>query len=198
MSGEGRRVGAVLLAAGESRRFGDHNKLLADFEGRPMLRHVARVALASDADPIVAVTGHDQANVDDVLADLPLQRVYNADYAQGMSTSLRVGVAAMARCSPPVGGALICLADMPWVGADHLNALIEAFNPEAGRQICVPVFDRRRGNPILWAASYFDEIRRVTGDIGARGLLAAHADQVHEVPFDDAGVRRDVDARDQL
>ncbi len=193
------RVGAVLLAAGESKRFGDRNKLLTEIAGRPMVRHVARVLAQSLADPVVAVTGHDCALVAEALSGLPLQLVYNADYANGISSTLRAGVAALTTGhTPPVDGALICLADMPWVRREHLDGLIGAFDPAAGRPICVPVYDRRRGNPVLWSADYFGQIDEITGDVGARGLLTRHSACVHEVAFGDSGVACDVDSPDQI
>ncbi len=193
------RVGAALLAAGESRRFGQRNKLLVDIGGRPMVRHTAGALLRSRAEPIVVVTGHDGDRIAEAVAGLAVDVVYNPDYASGMSTTLRVGVAALGSGPvPPVDGALICLADMPWVRAEHLDALIEAFDPAGGRPICAPVYDRKRGNPVLWAASYFEQIGEVSGDVGARALLDQHAACVHAVPFGDAGVVRDVDESDQL
>ncbi|HJO04521.1 MAG TPA: nucleotidyltransferase family protein [Acidobacteriota bacterium] len=193
------RVGAVLLAAGASQRFGDRNKLLTDFSGRPMVRHVARAVLESRAAPIIAVTGDDHAAVEKALAGLALQIVRNGNYEHGMSSTLRVGIRALLEHrTTPVDGAVICLADMPWVRAEHVDALIGAFDPAHGRPICVPVYDRRRGNPVLWASSYFDEIGEITGDVGARGLLARHPASVHEVPVDDAGVVRDVDSPHQI
>ena len=193
------RVGAVLLAAGESKRFGDRNKLLTDFAGRPMVRHVARVLAQSLADPVVAVTGHDRAPVVEALSGLPVEVVHNADYSHGMSSTLRVGVATLTiGYTPPVDGALICLADMPWVRQEHLDGLIGAFDPAAGRPICVPVYDRRCGNPVLWSADYFGQIDEITGDVGARGLLARHVACVHEVSFEGSGAAFDVDSPDQV
>lgn len=199
MSAEGYRVGAVLLAAGASKRFGDRNKLLTEFDGQPMVRHVARILLQSRADPIVAVTGHDRAGVVGALAGLAVEVVHNVDYALGMSGSLRVGVAALAsRHAPPVDGAMICLADMPWVRPEHLDALMRVFDPADGRSICAPVYGRRRGNPVVWAASYFGQIDEITGDVGARDLLARHVACVHEIVFEDSGVARDIDLPDGL
>ncbi len=193
------RIGAVLLAGGESKRFGDRNKLLAEFAGRPMVRHVARILTQSLADPVVAVTGHDRALVAAALSGLPLQVVHNADYSHGMSSTLRAGVAALTTGhTPPVDGALICLADMPWVRQEHLDGLIGAFDPAAGRPICVPVYDRRRGNPVLWSADYFGQIDEISGDVGARELLARHLAWVHEVAFEGSGVALDVDSPDQI
>lgn len=195
MSAGGYRVGAVLLAAGASRRFGARNKLLTEFDGQPMVRRVARILLQSRADPIVVVTGHDRSAVVEALAGLEVEIIHNADHELGMSSTLRLGVATLSGArTPPVDGAMICLADMPWVRPEHLDRLIGAFDPPAGRSICVPVYDRRRGNPVIWGASYFQKIDQITGDIGARDLLARYASSVHQIVFEDSAVARDIDS----
>lgn len=183
-------VAAVVLAAGRSRRMGGRNKLLAPVGGVPMLRLVVQTALTSRADPVIVVTGHDGAAVAAALAELPVRCVHNAAFADGLSRSLAVGLAAV---PPGAAGALICLGDMPRVPVGVLDALIGAFEPAAGRAICVPMQGAKRGNPVLWGRRYFPAMQALSGDTGARGLLRAHADQVWPVPVDDDGVLRDVD-----
>jgi molybdenum cofactor cytidylyltransferase len=191
-----RRVAALVLAAGESRRMGAANKLLSEVEGAPMVVRVVDAALASRADPVVVVTGHDAERVRGVLAGRAVRFAHNADYASGMSTSLRAGLTALAE--EPVDGALVCLGDMPWVRAEHLDALVAAFDPERGREIVAPFVARKRGNPILWGARFFGPMARLTGDRGARELLEQHAEQIHGVPLDDEGVLVDVDTPEAL
>ena len=89
------------------------------------------------------------------------------------------------------------LADMPRVGAAYIDRLIDAFNPVEGRAICVPTHKSKRGNPVLWAARFFPEMRALEGDKGARQLLAEHAEQVCEVEMDDA-ILLDVDTPEAL
>ncbi|HSM05642.1 MAG TPA: NTP transferase domain-containing protein, partial [Longimicrobiales bacterium] len=90
------------------------------------------------------------------------------------------------------------LGDMPWIDVRHLDALVDAFAPEDGRGICAPVVDRKRGNPVLWAARYFPELRALDGDVGARHLLAEHEDDLCEVAVGGGGVLRDVDTPEAL
>ena len=87
---------------------------------------------------------------------------------------------------------------MPWVRTEHIEALIAAFDASPLHPICVPTWDRKRGNPVLWPARHFAEIATLTGDTGARSLLDAHAAEVCFVPVADAGVTRDVDTPDAL
>jgi len=189
------RIAAVVLAAGRSRRMGAANKLLSPVEGRPMVAHAAAAALGSRANPVVVVTGHEAEAIRAALAGLDVAFVHNPDYAAGMSGSLRAGIAAL---PADIDGAVICLGDMPRVTAALIDRLIDAFDPDAGRAICVPVYRGKRGNPVLWAARFFPEIDRLTGDVGARHLLAAHDSAVFEVACDDDSVLIDVDTPEIL
>ena len=190
-----RRVGAVVLAAGLSRRMGEANKLLAAVDGAPMIARCVDAVLASSARPVVVVTGHEAARVRGALADRELVFAHNPEPGAGLSASLRTGIAAL---DEKVDGALVCLGDMPWVRPEHLEALFAAFEASGGRSICAPTFDRKRGNPVLWPARHFAEIAALAGDSGARALLDAHAGDVCYVPVADAGVTLDVDTPDAL
>jgi molybdenum cofactor cytidylyltransferase len=180
----------VVLAAGLSRRMGEANKLLLEVEGGPMVARCVDAVLGSAARPVVVVTGHEQARVRAALAGRELIFVHNPEPAQGLATSLRTGIAAL---GDELAGAVVCLGDMPWVHAGQIEALLAAFAASDERSICVPTFDGKRGNPVLWPARYFAEIRALTGDSGARSLLAAHADEVCYVPVSNPGVTLDVD-----
>jgi len=169
---------------------GPTNKLLHEVDGVPMVRRVVRTALDAGLDRVVVVTGHDADRVSRVLDDLGVRIVHNQRYAEGLSTSLAAGLAAV---GPAASAAVICLGDMPWVRAEHVRALVGAFLPDAGASICVPVHEGKRGNPVLWSSRYFGEMSSLTGDHGARGLLDRHPGQLREVEVPDDGVLRDVD-----
>ena len=141
------------------------------------------------------MTGHQEAEIRAALAGMDLAFVHNPDYAEGLSTSLAAGLAAL---PPGIDGAVVCLGDMPRVTAALIDRLIDAFDPPAGRAICLPTHLGKRGNPVLWAARFFAEIQAVEGDVGARHLIGEHAVLVHEVECDDDGVLIDVDTPDAL
>jgi len=189
------RVGALVLAAGLSRRMGEANKLLAEVEGAPMIVRCVDAVLASSARPVVVVTGHEAGRIREALGRRELAFAHNPAPAAGLSASLRAGLPALGE---KLDGAVICLGDMPWVRAEHIEALIAAFEASGRRSICVPTWDRKRGNPVLWPARHFAEIAALVGDAGARALLDAHADEVCYVPVADAGVTLDVDSPDAL
>jgi molybdenum cofactor cytidylyltransferase len=144
---------------------------------------------------VVVVTGNDADRVAAALGDRPAQLVHNADFAAGISGSLKAGLRAL---DDQVDGALVCLADMPLLGAATLDRLIAAFNPVEGRAICVPTWNGKRGNPVLWSRRFFAEMAELAGDVGARHLIGEHADQVCEVAMADDAVLLDIDTPEAL
>jgi molybdenum cofactor cytidylyltransferase len=191
----GARVAALILAAGRSTRMGGENKLLAEIEGRPMVARVAQRLLASRARPIVAVLGNEAEAVDLALGRLPVARVRNPDFAEGLSTSLKRGLAAL---PDDVEGVIVCLGDMPLVSGRHLDRLIAAFNPLEGREICVPTRRGKRGNPVLFGKRFFAEMASLAGDVGAKHLIGEYAEFVAEVEMEDDGVLVDIDTPEAL
>ena len=190
----GPRIAALLLAAGQSSRMGS-NKLLAEVEGRPMVARVAQRLLSSHARPIVAVLGNEADRVDAALGKLPVERVRNPAFAEGLSSSLKAGLAAL---PPEIEGVIVCLGDMPLVAGRDLDRLIAAFNPLEGRAIVVPTRRGKRGNPVLWAKRFFPEMAELAGDVGAKHLIGEHAELVCEVEMDTDGVLVDIDTPDAL
>ena len=194
-SGHAPRIGALLLAAGQSRRMGPANKLLAEVGGKAMVARVAENLLASGARPVLAVTGHQHAAVEAALAGLEIRPVHNPDYAQGLSTSLNRGLAALPE---DLDGAVVALGDMPRVTPQVIMKLIAAFDPLEGRAICIPTWRGKRGNPVLLARRFFAELQTLSGDVGAKALIAGYPEAVAEVPVDDEGVLLDADTPEAL
>jgi molybdenum cofactor cytidylyltransferase len=186
-------IAAVVLAAGRSTRMGA-NKLIADVGGKPMVRWVVEAALESAASPVLVVTGHHEADVRIALTGLDVVFVHNPNYAQGLSTSLKAGIAA---APASVAGALVLLGDMPQIAPGHLNQLITAFRDRVGF-IIVPVHAGRRGNPVLWPRAFFPAMLALEGDAGAKRLLAANAGCVGEVDLGTDAIFLDVDTAEAL
>jgi molybdenum cofactor cytidylyltransferase len=189
------RIAAIVLAAGQSRRAGKINKLLVEIDGKPMVARVLDAVRGAEVDPVIVVLGHQPDQVRAALADHDVTLVENPDYAMGLSTSLARGLAVLPL---KIDGVIVCLGDMPDVTTAHIERLIEAFAPDEGRDICVPTFNGKRGNPVLWARHYIDEIANVSGDVGARHLIGEHADAVVEVAMSDGGVLLDLDTPEAL
>ena len=191
----GRRLAAVVLAAGRSTRMGGPNKLLAEIRGRPLVRIVVEEALASHAKPVIVVVGHQRGEVEKALAGLPVQFVHNPDFAQGLGTSLKAGIAAV---PAEADGAIVCLADMPQVDASLLNRLIAAFDPDRGALIVMPTVEGKRGNPVLWSRRFFPDLMAIEGDVGARHFIARYGEAVVEVPLEGRAALVDVDTPEAL
>ena len=189
------RVSALVLAAGRSTRMGPVNKLLAPLGGRAMVRAVVDELAGSSVRPVVVVTGHEAERVEEALAGAGVCLVHNPEYRQGLSGSIRAGLAALPESAE---AAVICLGDMPLVTSAHVDRLVAAFDPAEGREICVPVFEGKRGNPVLFARRFFDEIAGVRGDVGARHLIGEYEEYVCEVAMGDRAVLVDVDSPQAL
>jgi molybdenum cofactor cytidylyltransferase len=189
------KVAALVLAAGQSRRMGPANKLLAPVDGRPMVAHAVDAMLASRADPVIVVTGHQADEVRAALGNRAVVWTHNPDYASGLSSSLAVGLAALPEDAE---GVVIGLGDMPRITAAQIDRLIAAFNPLEGRAIVVPTVRGKRGNPVLFATRFVPEMRAIGGDVGARHLIGEHAEEVVEIEFDDDGALLDIDTPEAL
>lgn len=182
------RIASIVLAAGGSSRLAPRNKLLELVGGQAIVARVVGAAIASGANPVVAVTGFDAARIAAALEGQNVAVARNPAFAEGLSGSLRTGLKALpADCD----GTLVLLGDMPAIDGSVLDALMAAF--AATDAICVPVHQGQRGNPILWGATYFAEMMTLTGDVGAKQLLARHEDRVIDVPVASSGIFADVD-----
>lgn len=190
-----RRIAAIVLAAGRSTRMEGTNKLLAEIARRPLVRIAAEEALASRAKPVIVVTGHQRDHVEKVLAGLPVHLVHNPDFADGLGTSLKAGIAAV---PADVDGAIVCLGDMPQVDAGLIDRLIAAFDPDRAALVVVPTFEGKRGNPVLWSRRFFPDLMAIEGDVGARHLIGRYGEAVVEVPVDGKAALTDVDTPEAL
>ncbi|MGJ4942963.1 NTP transferase domain-containing protein [Bradyrhizobium sp. HKCCYLS1011] len=190
-----RKVAAIVLAAGRSTRMGGPNKLLAELEGKKLVRIVTEQTLASKACEVIVVTGHQADLVEQALAGLRVRFVRNPDFVGGLASSVKAGIAAVPESAD---GAVVCLGDMPMVSSDLLDRLIGTFEPDRGNLIVVPVAEGRRGNPVLWSRRFFQELMTLEGDVGARHLIAKHAEAVAEVPVEGDAAFLDIDTPQAL
>lgn len=184
-------LGIVVLAAGESRRYGAP-KLLASVDGVPMIRVVAANAIAAGAKVIVVTGAHREALLPHI-ADLAVERAFNAGWADGMGGSIACGIRKFAAT---IDAAIIMLADQPLVGCAQLMQLIRA-HAQAPRRIIAAQFSGVLGPPCLFPRQYFAELAALRGDHGARDVLQRHIGEVNTVPMARAAI--DIDTpRDLL
>jgi molybdenum cofactor cytidylyltransferase len=190
------RIAALVLAAGLSRRMGAANKLLAVMpDGRTMIAQTVDHVLASAAQPVFVVTGHQDGLIREALSNRPVRFIHAPDFHTGMAASLQAGVAALAG---DIGAVMICLGDMPLVTRETFDRILSAHDAGEGRDIIIPTFDGQRGNPVLWGRRFFPELLNLSGDAGARQILHNHMEFVSECPVNTDSVLRDFDTPEML
>ena len=210
------RTAGIILAAGESTRFGAPKQLL-DWKGKPFVRQVAETALQAGLWPVVVVTGFHAADVESALNGLPVKIVHNPEYQQGQSTSIRAGIQALLPPPPysgtspksaqsdsqniqiPLGGfeggwvgaAIFLLADQPQIPVDVIRALVESHGQNMQAILAPLVLEDRRANPVLFDRDTFPDLMQLTGDVGGRGIFDKH--RVEYLPWHDDILLLDVD-----
>lgn len=157
-------------------------KQLLSIRGKPLVRHMAEVALAAPVSAVIMVLGAEAEHVRAVLHDLPVQLVINAEWQAGLSTSLRVGIETALTGAPTLEAVIVCLADQPDLSQEHLRRLIARFE----RGDCTAVAScagEITAPPILFDRSWFPKLCTLQGDVGARALLRDSAEKVATVPI---------------
>ena len=199
---EGICIGGVLLAAGMSSRMGAENKLLVEIDGVPMVRRAAEAMVSGGIRHLVVVTGHQAEEVGAVLSDLEapdleLSLVHNPDFSDGQAGSVAAGIAAL-----PAGlsGALIGLGDMPFISPSLVAEMIHDHSGLGDHEmrISFPVFEGRRGNPVLWGKGFFGALSGLSGDIGGRHILSQNPAAVNSISWTDDSIHRDIDTPTDL
>ncbi len=182
------KITAIILAAGQSKRMGEENKLSKMWNGLPLIEHVCRSALASECENVIVVTGFQQQEIERCLSDYDLNVVHNEDFASGMASSIGVGIQAAGKCD----AVIILLGDMPGISTQMINQLLEAAQGGDAKQIVVSTSDGKRGNPLLWPEYYYDELKSLQGDSGAKQIISKYHDRIVEVELGPAA-RFDLD-----
>ena len=194
-SGMEAKIVGLVLAAGSSKRMGNLNKLIAEVKGKPMLNHILDALSSIKLEDILIVTGHQNKKVEEVITNENAKIIYNPDHKKGLSSSLKRGLDALPKNTD---GILVCLGDMPLITHEIIEKLILSFDPVEGRSICIPVVGRKRGNPVLWSSKFFPDIKKISGDIGAKTLLDKYSDEVYEVPINQDEILIDIDTPEGL
>ena len=190
----GKDIHAVLLAAGRSERMGRNNKLLLNVDGIPLVRKSAINILNSNVTSITVVTGFDENKIVNALSGLNVNFVKNINFREGLSSSLKAG---LANITPTPSAVIICLADMPKIQPEHINQLIENFDPLKGWEICIPTNNGKRGNPVLIGSRFFPYIFETSGDFGAKQVMKQHSDKIVEVEIGTSDIHFDIDTQDE-
>lgn len=183
------RVAGIVLAAGESRRYGEQTKQLLPWGETTLVGRATQVALAAGLNPVIVVTGYDAERVAGAVEQLPVEVVHNPDYTAGQSTSVRRGVDVL---PANVGAAAFLMADTPGVTPADVRAVIQAHR-ETLAPIVIPTHEGQRGNPVLFDRALFNEMKAISGDTGGRALFATYRDEIVRVPVNNPGILHDID-----
>ena len=181
-------ISAALLAAGESRRMGDFKQLLT-LEGKTFVEHCVDNLLRSRVDEVVVVTGHRDQDVRRAVEDRPVRFAHNADYRQGMSSSIKCGVRALAR---DARACLIALVDQPQISVDVFNRVIEEYEKHQPL-IVIPTFQGRNGHPVILDLKLKQEILSMDPRTGLRQVVHAHASEIIRIDVSEETVLMDFD-----
>lgn len=191
------RLAAILLAAGCSSRFGRHNKLLANIDGRPMVRVTAEALLGAGCiEEVIVVTGHDAEAVEEALEGLAVRALYNSAWRDGMGRSIARGVAGL---SATPDGVAIVQADMPFLAPELIERLGATFRDCHGKSVVFPATPSgEQRNPVLWPRRFFDRLKSLSGPEGAKSVLNEAAEFCCPVLTRDEKALRDIDVPDDL
>lgn len=184
------KIVILILAAGQSMRMGADNKLLLEWNGLPIVRHVAMQALLSEASSVTIVTGYQRFLIEDALSDLPVNFIHNASFEAGLASSVRQGLEYIDGRTSAV---MVCLGDMPLIHSVELNQILNMYRSQQEEMICVPTFQGQQGNPIVIGRQWFGEIFSMQGDQGARKLIQAYPERVLWIDMPSDSVVFDID-----
>ena len=194
VTGEQSTIVGVVLAAGTGSRFGEENKLLAQWADATLVSHAVETLVQSAVDHVVVVVGDDAKRVRTAISDFEVTVVHNDEYAAGQATSVRRGITAARNYRADV--VVFALGDMPTVKAESLDMLVDAYRAGVSDALAAAC-DGARGNPVLFGHRHFETLADVTGDTGGREILLAD-DRAALVETGDRGVLVDVDRPDDI
>lgn len=196
MSSSG-KIGALVLAAGASRRFGEDNKLLAQVDGKALIDHVLDALSSARVAPVIVVTGWDADSIAQLVKSREVRLVHNASWDAGMGGSIAAGVAALDADLP---GALIVPGDMPLLTSGVVAALIDAFEKSDCNGVVYPATQKgEQRNPVLWPRRFFAELEALAAAEGAKSLLQRlGSSDRRAVVVEDERVFLDVDTQSEL
>ena len=180
---------AIVLAGGESRRMGAH-KVLLPLGSVTVITHIVDQLLLSVVDRVFVVVGHEGNRTADELSGRSLTIVANHDYKSGMLSSVRCGIRALPEQSEAV---MVALGDQPSITVQLVDDIVRCYRT-AGKGILVPVHQGKRGHPIMFSAQYCTEILDQYDDIGLRGLMCVHPEDVFELSVESPAILSDMDS----
>ena len=196
-------ISAILLAAGSSSRMKGENKLMKKVKGKPLIQHSINNLLGSAVDEIVIILGYENKTVQSIIKkNKKIKIVFNKNYKNGISTSIKVGIK---NISSKSNSFFVCLADMPNINQNIYNKLIKAkfkYNNKVSRDlkkdIIIPTFEGKNGNPVLFSKQMKSEMLKIKGDYGAKELIRLNKNKSLSIPVKNSGIILDYDKSDDF
>ena len=191
---KGAEVGIVVLAAGESKRLGRPKQLLP-YLGTTIISHVIGTALASKAGKTIVVTGAQADRIRDELGSLSATIVDNNSWQEGVSTSIRLGIEMLEQSAVPMLAVLLMTSDQLRASTPLVNLIIDKYDNQPNRIVACE-YEETIGVPALFDQAYFQELKSLRGDSGAKSIINSHLEHVVTVAFPDGGL--DIDTTRDL
>ena len=196
-------ISTILLAAGQSIRMQGENKLAKEIDGIPLIKYAVKNILASAVDEIIIVLGYQEHLIKNIVGvNKKIKFVYNKDFKEGISSSIKIGLNHISKKSEAF---FISLGDMPNINQNIYNKLIKArlkynkkLKPQHKKEIIIPTFGGKNGNPILFSKFMKQKIMLVKNDLGANEIIKLNKEKILNVPFDNDGILLDFDTPDSF
>jgi molybdenum cofactor cytidylyltransferase len=181
-------IWAMILAAGESKRMGKP-KLLLPFGEKTIIETIVETVVSSKVEKTLVILGSDRETIEEKIKNSPVEIVYNPDFRSGMLSSVQCGFKAL---SEETRAVLVVLGDQPKTSTSVINKLIDAYR-SSGKGIVLPVYKKERGHPVLIDVKYGEEVENLSPEIGLRGTVYNHPEDILEVDVETPSIFQDID-----
>jgi len=196
-------ISAILLAAGQSTRMKDENKLTKEINNVPLIKYTTKNILASAIDEIIVVLGYERKKIENIIGkNKKIKFVYNKDFKNGISSSIITGLYSISKKAEAF---FICLGDMPNVNQNIYNKLIKTrykynkkLKPDHKKEIIVPTYEGKEGNPVLFSKFMKSKIMLIEGDCGAKKIIELNKNKILNVPFNNKAIISDFDTQESF
>ena len=176
-------ISAILLAAGQSKRMVNENKLIKKYKNIPLIKHAVDNILNSPIDELIIVLGYQKETIQKIIEkNKKIKFIDNPNFESGMASSIKTGLNHLSKNTEAF---FICLGDMPMVNSDTYNQLIKSRNQ---KDILIPVYQNEQGNPVIFNKSMKEKIMSISGDIGAKKILELNKDKILNLKINDQGI----------
>lgn len=196
-------ISAILLAAGQSLRMNGENKLIKEIDGIPLINYSIKNILGSSISEVIVILGHEDKKIKNIIdRNKKINFIYNDDFKSGMASSIKIGIS---NISKKAEAFFVCMGDMPNVNQNIYNKLIKArynynkkLKPQHRKEIVIPTYEGKNGNPILFSKFMKKDIMTIKGDIGAKEIIKLNEKKVLHIPFGGNGVILDFDTQEDF